>query len=111
MWQEIQTALPDVHLNGAPLNEGRAGNNLHLLVPGIPSEPLINALSSLGLHASGGSACSTGRFSAVLSAMGRRAEEGAFLRLTLGRFNREDEISEAVDRLSSAINDLRSVYG
>ena len=56
MWQEIQTALPDVHLNGAPLNEGRAGNNLHLLVPGIPSEPLINALSSLGLHASGGSA-------------------------------------------------------
>ena len=43
--------------------------------------------------------------------MGRRARRGAFLRLTLGRFNREDEISEAVDRLSSAINDLRSVYG
>ena len=80
----VQRHFPDAQLNGPPLGTGRVLNNVHVCIPGVPTEPLINALSSAGVYVSGGSACSSGRFSHVLKAIGKKPEDGAFLRLTVG---------------------------
>jgi len=110
LWAHLENVLPQVSLNGAPLGHGRIGNHLHIHIPDIPTEPLINALSADRMYVSGGSACSTGAFSAVLTAMGRRKEEGAFIRLTLGRFSTDEDVPEAAGRLANAVNDLRVAY-
>ncbi|MBV71278.1 MAG: hypothetical protein CMH52_08005 [Myxococcales bacterium] len=110
LWQSLRARLPDITLTGCPFGPTRIYNNIHICIPGLPTEPVINALSSAGVFVSGGSACSSGRFSAVLEALGRRPEDGAFLRLTLGRFNRPDEIPVVVDKLAAVVQELRSVY-
>jgi cysteine desulfurase len=111
LWENIQARIPDVILNGAPMGEGRLGNNINICIPGIPSEPLVNALSGVDVCVSSGSACGKGKFSKTLEAIGRRDNDGAFLRLSPGRFNTEDEMDAAAEKLMSAIQDLRSVYG
>lgn len=111
LWARLQAGVAGVELVGAPIGPERLGNNLNVCVPGIPGEPLLNALSLAGVCASAGSACSTGHFSGVLSAMGRREQDGAFIRLTPGRFTTDDDIDAAADAFVSAVDDLRSVYG
>mgnify|MGYP001245345467 CR=1 FL=1 len=110
LWEELVRKVPEISLTGCPFGPTRIYNNIHICIPGLPTEPVINALSSAGVFVSGGSACSAGRFSAVLAALGRKPEDGAFLRLTVGRFNRHEEIPIAVDKLVAVINELRPVY-
>ncbi len=110
LWARLQADVPGIELIGAPFGPERVGNNLNVCVPGIPGEPLLNALSLAGVCASAGSACSTGHFSGVLSAMGRREEDGAFIRLTPGRFTTDDDIEAAADAFVAAVLELRSVY-
>ncbi|MEE2758309.1 MAG: cysteine desulfurase family protein [Myxococcota bacterium] len=110
LWRSLSATLPDITLTGCPFGPTRIYNNIHICIPGLPTEPVINALSSAGVFVSGGSACSSGRFSAVLHALGRRPEDGAYLRLTLGRFNRREEIPIVVDKLAAVVQELRSVY-
>jgi cysteine desulfurase len=110
LWAGIQSAFPGAALTGSPIGPWRVENHLHLCIPGIPGEPLINALSNVNLCASGGSACSTGKFSAVLTALGRQPTEGAFVRLTVGRFNTLPEMDIAVQRMAKVVGELRSVY-
>lgn len=109
---EVLAVLPDATLTGEPPGPSRLPNNAHLCIPGLPSEPLINALAEVGVCASAGAACSTGKFrvSPTLQALGRRAEEGAFVRLTVGRFTRPDELPEAARRLAACVNALRPAY-
>ena len=111
LWRLLLDALPDIELTGPPFESGRVCNNIHICIPGLPTEPVLNALSAEGVFVSGGSACSAGRFSAVLAALDRRPEEGAFLRLTIGRFNKRAELPIAVDKLRAVVADLRRVYG
>ena len=75
-----------------------------------PREPLLNALSAHGVFVSGGSACSAGRFSAVLQAIGRKPSDGAYLRLTVGRFTTELAIQAAVVHIASVVDELSAVY-
>jgi len=110
LWAALRTKLDGVELVGAPIGPERLGNNLSVCVHGIPGEPLLNALSLAGVCASAGSACSTGRFSRVLAAMGRREEEGAFIRLTPGRFTTVDDIDQAAARFVAAVHELRAAY-
>lgn len=107
----LRAAVPGVTLTGAPPGPERLGNSLHVCVPGVPGEPLLNALSAAGVCASAGSACSGGKFSRVLAAMGRKGGDGAYLRLTPGRFTTEDEVDAAVRILAEAHRDLRAMYG
>jgi cysteine desulfurase len=109
---ELLAVLPDATLTGEPPGPTRLPNNAHLCIPGLPSEPLINALAEVGLCASAGAACSTGKFrvSPTLQALGRRAEEGAFVRLTVGRFTRAAELPEAARRLAACVHALRPAY-
>jgi cysteine desulfurase len=87
----------------------------HLLIPGLPSEPLLNALSAAGVCASAGSACGRAGgkqlFSPVLTALGRRAEEGAWLRLSVGRQTTEADVATALPRIRDAVEELRAAYG
>lgn len=118
LWADLRQRLPDARLTGAPIEPGdaldpppaRLGNNLHLCVPGVPGGPLLNALSAAGLCASAGSACGKGRFSTVLRALGRSADDGAYLRLTPGRFTTAAEIERAAQIIATAAAELRAVY-
>ncbi|MGC6417148.1 MAG: cysteine desulfurase family protein [Bradymonadia bacterium] len=111
LWALLLDALPDIELTGPPFDSGRVCNNIHICIPGLPTEPVLNALSAEGVFVSGGSACSAGRFSSVLEALGRRPQEGAFIRLTVGRFNVPAELPNAVDKIREVVADLRRVYG
>lgn len=106
LFDALVAQVPGLALNGPPLGPTRLGSNLHVRVPGLASEPLLNALAELGVCASAGSACSTGRFSRVLAAAGFRAGDGAFIRLTPGRFTTEAEIDEAARRFRAAVERL-----
>ena len=61
--------------------------------------------------AAAGSACGKGRFSPVLAAMGHRGDEGAFVRLTTGRFTTADEVDAAIERFTDAARRLRRLCG
>ncbi len=110
--ETIRRHLPDATLTGEPAGPSRLPNNAHLCIPGLPSEPLINALAAAGVAASAGAACSTGkaRISPTLQAIGRRAEEGAFVRLTVGRFTTEADVDEGAARLVACVEPLRRAY-
>ena len=111
LWARLQSGLPEVRLTGPAPGPLRLGNNLHVCVPGLPSEPLLNALSAAGVCCSAGSACSAGRFSGVLTALGRRKEDGAYIRLSPGRFTTTDDIAAAARIFLTAVEELRQAYG
>ncbi len=98
-------------VTGAPPGPDRLGNNLHVCVPGVPGEPLLNALSVAGVCASAGSACGGGRFSRVLTALGRDERDGAYIRLVPGRFTTPEDIERAAEVFVTAVEELRAAYG
>lgn len=109
---ELLRLLPDATLTGEPAGPSRLVNNAHVCIPGLPSEPLVNALGAAGLCASAGAACSTGRarISPTLQALGRDASEGAFLRLTVGRFTTAAEVEAAPAIVAECVRTLRAAY-
>lgn len=111
LWARVEARVAGVHLTGPAPGRWRLGNNLHVCVPGLPGEPLFNALAAAGVCVSTGSACRGGAFSRVLAAMGRAASDGAYLRLTTGRFTTEAEVDTAADRLAAAAAELRALLG
>lgn len=110
LYAGLRAHLPDIRLTGPEPGPWRLGNHLHLCIPGLPGEPLLNALSSRGVCVSAGSACSTGKFSRILTAMGRSEKDGAYLRFTTGRFNTVEEIDLAIEHVIAVVEELRSVY-
>lgn len=111
LWAALRAAVPEATLTGVPCGPERLPHNLHLCVPGLPSEPLLNRLDALGVCASAGSACGKGRFSRTLAAMGRSADDGAWIRLTTGRFTTADEVDRAAERFADAVAHLRGLCG
>ncbi len=111
LWAALKQRIPNLELVGPKLeSEQRLAMNLNVMVPRLPSEPLLNALSGRNLCASAGSACTTGEFSKVLTAMGRKSSEGAFIRLTLGRHNIDAEMDEAAARFADAVTEISALY-
>jgi cysteine desulfurase len=112
LWEALREAVPGITLTGAAPGPERLPHNLHVCVPGAPGEPLLNALAAAGVYASTGSACGAkAPFSRVLRAIGRRAEDGAYIRLSVGRSTTEAEVDEAARRFAAAVSTLRDVYG
>jgi cysteine desulfurase len=112
LWARLSALVPAATLTGPAPGPERLPHNLHVCVPGVPGEPLVNALAAAGLYVSTGSACgSKGRFSRVLQAIGRRSEDGAYIRLSVGRTTTPDEVDEAARRFAAAVGPLREVYG
>lgn len=98
--EEIKENIPNIHINGSM--EKRLPGNINISFEGIDSNELLFKLDSLGICASGGSACSSGdnNPSHVLTAIGLPQElaKGA-IRFTFGDFNTKDDVDYLVSSL------------
>ena len=95
MERSLRRCIPHLIVNGHP--RFRMVNTLSICIPGVDSRQLIRKLDRFGLCVNTGSACSLGKRSRVLEAIGvtEEAEKGA-LRISLSRFNTMAEAKKAV---------------
>ncbi len=111
MLKGLQESLPQTYLIGHPYK--RLPGHLCLAFAGQEGEAikLLLALDEAGVAVSSGSACSAHRASEpspVLLAMGfNPIRARGTLRVTLGRFNTEDEVNRFLQILPQAVNSLR----
>jgi cysteine desulfurase len=102
--------IPSAVLNGH-LNE-RLPNNAHFSFSGINGEELVSALDLAGVAVSMGSACTWGKLEAshVLKAIGLtdRMALGS-LRVTVGRWTTEQDITYFLEQLKLKINQLKAI--
>lgn len=101
--------LPAVLVNGSP--EQRLPHVTNLSFTGIEGEPLMMSFNDR-LAVSSGSACTSASLepSHVLQAMGFSDSRGhSSLRLSLGRFNTESEVEEAINVICEKVEHLRSI--
>lgn len=99
-----------VNIDGVRINSGEDALpyiiNISLL--GHPSQTVLNFLSEHGIYVSGGSACSKGHRSHVLTAMGVAPElTDSALRISLSRFTTREEIDMLLCGIEDASNTLR----
>lgn len=99
----LQAQIPDLVINGDPQN--RLAGNLHISFPGIPNSTII-ARVRRQIAISAGSACSSGveAPSHVLRSMNLSEPlvEGS-LRIGLGKFTTESDITQAAEHISNAV--------
>ena len=75
----------------------------NISVPGIPSEVMLNYLSEMNIYVSGGSACSKGHKSRVLTAMNLdSARINSAIRISLSRYTTKAEIDYLIEGIASA---------
>ena len=75
----------------------------NISVLGIPSEVMLNYLSEMNVYVSGGSACSKGKRSRVLSAMNLEQERiNGAIRISFSRYTTKAEIDYLIEGISSA---------
>jgi cysteine desulfurase len=100
--------IPGLAINGD--TEHRLAGNLHLSIPGIPNSAAIARIRHQ-LAISTGSACSSGveAPSHVLQALNlpENLVEGA-LRIGLGKFTTDDEVTQAAEILSLVVHQITS---
>lgn len=108
--KEVLSGIDNSYLNGHP--EKRLANNAHFSFSFIEGEAIILNLDFMGISASTGSACSSKSLKAshVLLAIGLKPEEAhGSLRLTLGRNNTAEEVSQVIDSIKSVVEKLRKM--
>jgi cysteine desulfurase len=105
--QLLVDSIPNLVINGDI--ENRLAGNIHISIPDVPNSAIIARVRSK-LAISTGSACTSGveAPSHVLRALGLSNEliEGA-LRIGLGKFTTDDDITQAAEILSTTINQIR----
>jgi cysteine desulfurase len=114
LWHGIAAAIPDAAVNGPREPSRRLPNNLNVAVPDTSGETILLSLDILGVAASAGSACTTGKTepSHVLRAMGLTDEAcRSSLRFTVGRGNDEEEIDRAVEMVAESVGRSRALTG
>lgn len=108
--QGIQKNVDHVYLNGHPTM--RLPNNVNFSIEYIEGESMLLNLDRLGIAASTGSACTSGDLepSHVLLAIGRPHElcHGS-IRLTLGRFSKEQEVDRFLEVFPGIVSKLRAM--
>ncbi len=106
----LQTAATGLGLVVTAPEAPRLPNTLHVRLPGVPGETLVQALDLAGLCVSTGAACASGasKPSPVLAAMGLPAEEG--IRLSLGWSTTPEDIDAAVDVLAQVVPHVKAVF-
>ncbi|HPU67167.1 MAG TPA: cysteine desulfurase family protein [Clostridiales bacterium] len=98
-------SIRDVYIN-SPANA--LPYILNISVKGIPSQVLVNFLSERGIYISAGSACKKGKRSEVLTAMGLPpALIDSAVRISLSRFNTENEMYATLNAIEDAVKRLR----
>ena len=81
---------------------------VHLSLPGLRSETVLHYLEEKGMYVSSGSACSKGRHSSVLGAMGLPNDEiDSSLRISFCMANTEDDVRQLAEALLGAMSALQ----
>ncbi len=97
-------ALEGVRINGDM--HQRIANNLNISLQLPNSDQMIASLTDIAVSST--AACSSGGVSHVLQALGNDAQlSGNSIRITVGRFNTEEEIDFALDYLRRKIMECR----
>jgi cysteine desulfurase len=108
--QRILERIPEVIVNGHP--ERRLFNTLNCCFKGIEGESILIGLDFEGICASSGSACTSGSLdpSHVLLAVGLPHEVAhGSLRLSLNKFNTEEDVDRVIEVLPKIADRLRSM--
>ncbi len=106
----ITESIPKVKFNGHEKN--RIHGTLNFSFYGIEAEAILLALATKEICVSTGSACSedSEEVSHVLDAIGLRPEEArGTIRISLGRFNTEDDIDTFLNELPEIVHKLREI--
>jgi len=106
----IESTISRVRFNGHP--EKRVKNTLNFAFPGLEAEAILLALATKGIYVSTGSACSSEseEVSHVLLSIGLRPEIArSSVRMSLGRFNREEDVKTVLRELPEIIEKLRKI--
>lgn len=104
--------IPGSYLNGS--FRDRLLNNVNFRFDSVEGESIVIRLDLLGIAASTGSACSSGKLesSSVLSATGLKpGQSHGSLRLSLGRWTTAKEINYLLKVLPGIIKKLREISG
>ncbi len=103
LYNELRAVRPDLRLFGH--ERERVAGNLNVGFPGLNADEVIRAVSER-IAISSGSACASATFepSRVLLALGLdRAAASTGVRIGLGRFTTDEDVSEAVAALAAAV--------
>lgn len=106
---KLLAAIPQLRVNGRGLP--RAPHILSFAVRGTDSDTLVAALDTLGIAASGGSACASGSLepSASLAAL-HPGDTSPVLRLSFGRLNLGSQVERIVAAVTEAVAGTRAVF-
>ena len=110
MIKEIPARIPEVYLNGHPAK--RLPNNVNFSIKYIEGESILLNLDMLGVACSTGSACTSTSLepSHVLLAIGLPHEIAhGSLRITMGRWTKEEDINYLLENLPKIVDKLRSM--
>ena len=102
--------IEETYLNGHPTE--RLANNTNFRFSYIEGEAVVLSLSSEGIAASSGSACSSksAEPSHVLLAIGLKPEEArGSLRISIGKYNTEEDIDYIIQVLPKIVKRLRAM--
>ena len=91
--QQVSAELPDAVVNG----EGDIPHVVNLSMPGCKSEVMLHVLEGDEVYISSGSACSKGKQSGVLKALGLpKARTDSALRVSFAPFNTREDVDAFV---------------
>jgi len=106
----LERKIPKIKFNGHP--EKRIKTTVNFAFPGLEAEAILLALATKGIYVSTGSACSeeSEEPSHVLLAIGLRPEIArSAIRMSLGRFNQDEDIDKVLEELPEIIDQLRKI--
>lgn len=106
----ILSSIPYARLNGD--KDSRLPGNVNISFRFIEGEGILLMLDAKGIVAASGSACTSGSLDAshVLLALGLKHDEAhGSLRVTIDRYNTEDEVKYLLEVLPSIISRLREM--
>ena len=109
LWQNLCAGIPDLILNGSLDN--RLPGNLNVSIPGVDGVALLLSLRD-EIAVSSGSACSAGKPSHVLLALGHTETLAqASLRFGLGRSNTLNQMNRVASKVIKTVHSLRHLSG
>jgi cysteine desulfurase len=106
----IEEKIPKVKFNGHETD--RMKGTLNFSFYGLEAEAILLALATKEIYVSTGSACSEGAedVSHVLEAIGLRPEVArSSIRMSLGRFNTEEDVKTVLEELPEIVKRLREI--
>lgn len=106
----IEERIPKIRFNGHPSN--RIKSTVNFAFPGLEAEAILLALATKEIYVSTGSACSSDAEEAshVLLSIGLRPEIArSSIRMSLGRFNTQEDVATVLSELPEIIEKLRKI--